>query len=494
MRPIEISFVSLLVSVISVPILASAHEGGSWIVDVNERGFSPSTLTIAQGDTVVFRNTGTAAHWPASDLHPTHGVYPAFDPKKAILPNDFWSFRFTKVGTWRMHDHLAAKFTGAITVESDPDFVDAETVTTETPTFDERFSENFGRLLLFLFPSQRTESLKHMDVRKIIADEKNLKRWAKLVGPTALLDNLLIVTNGGALEDCHTEAHTLGHVAYEIDGDKAFAEGNSACHSGFYHGAMEVMLQERGTEDLETTVKDICRSFPTNFGTFECLHGIGHGLLATLNYDLPAALALCKTLEDDFTVSSCYGGVFMENVVTGLGIGAAADHTTPWLNDDPLFPCNALDQNDAPIQRECYQMQTSWMHNLYPGDYGRIADECEKAGILGIDFCFVSYGRDAAGMTLRDPVKIIEKCSLIQDVHHRERCLYGGLGVIVDFWGERLRDQATALCKLLTGNEKDLCYDTLIGRLPDLFPDHAIIGEICANVDEAYREKCFSKI
>ncbi len=473
---------------------ASAHAVRSWTVDVGERGFSPSTLTILQGDTVVFRNIGSKPHWPASDLHPTHGMYPAFDPKKPVVPNDFWSLRFTKTGTWSMHDHLSPAFTGAITVQPDPDFVGSAADAPAGPTIEDRFAGGFARLLLFLFPSQRTEAVKRIDVRRIIADDGALLRWSALVGPASLLDTLLAVTGGGTLEDCHTEAHRLGRAAYALHGEKAFAEGNSACHSGFYHGAMEVLLQARGTQDLQGTVKDICHSFPTNFGTFECLHGIGHGLLATLDYDLPATLALCRTLDGDFAISSCYGGAFMENIVTGLGIGAAASHTTPWLSDDPLFPCDALDQGDGAIQRECYQMQTSWMYHLYPGEDLRVAGECAKASSLGIDFCYVSYGRDAAGMTLRDPKGIAEKCALVADERFRERCLAGGLGVIVDFWGDRLRDQATALCRLLTGTEKDACYDTLFGRLPDLYPDRSVIREVCANVEEPYREKCISKI
>ena len=83
----------------------------------DENGFSPSSINIKQGETVVFKNNGIRDHWPASAIHPTHQVYPEFDPKKVVVPVDSWSFTFTKKGSWRYHDHLSPTFTGTINVE-----------------------------------------------------------------------------------------------------------------------------------------------------------------------------------------------------------------------------------------------------------------------------------------------------------------------------------------------------------------------------------------
>src|SRR3989344_2275114 len=70
-----------------------------------DSGFFPNELTIKKGDTVTFKSTRGKPFWPASDLHPTHGVYPDFDPKQPIDPNQTWSFKFDKVGNWKYHDH-----------------------------------------------------------------------------------------------------------------------------------------------------------------------------------------------------------------------------------------------------------------------------------------------------------------------------------------------------------------------------------------------------
>lgn len=87
---------------------------------INPEGITPKELTIAIGDTVEFRNSDVKPHWPASNPHPTHTDYPEFDPKAAIEPGGIWSFKFTKAGTWKFHDHLNGrntKFQGTVIVK-----------------------------------------------------------------------------------------------------------------------------------------------------------------------------------------------------------------------------------------------------------------------------------------------------------------------------------------------------------------------------------------
>lgn len=82
----------------------------------NNDGYVPASLTIKKGDTVRFINESDDFHWPASDLHPTHGIYPAFDPRRPVAVGEVWEFRFTEVGEWDFHDHLHAYELGTIVV------------------------------------------------------------------------------------------------------------------------------------------------------------------------------------------------------------------------------------------------------------------------------------------------------------------------------------------------------------------------------------------
>lgn len=87
------------------------------VIKRTDEGYEPKEVTIKQGDVVTWVNETKEFHWPASDLHPTHGVYPEFDPLRPIAPGEEWSFKFDKVGVWKYHDHIRANKTGTVTVE-----------------------------------------------------------------------------------------------------------------------------------------------------------------------------------------------------------------------------------------------------------------------------------------------------------------------------------------------------------------------------------------
>lgn len=79
--------------------------------------YDPETVVITQGTTVLWRNETKDFHWPASDEHPAHSLYPAFDPKRPIAPGETWRFTFDEIGEWGYHDHLRASITGTVVVE-----------------------------------------------------------------------------------------------------------------------------------------------------------------------------------------------------------------------------------------------------------------------------------------------------------------------------------------------------------------------------------------
>jgi plastocyanin len=86
------------------------------IVTLTKDGYTPDRLTVKKGETVKFVSTAGKLFWPASNLHPSHALYSAFDPKEPIQADESWSFTFDVVGTHPFHDHLAPYYTGVITV------------------------------------------------------------------------------------------------------------------------------------------------------------------------------------------------------------------------------------------------------------------------------------------------------------------------------------------------------------------------------------------
>lgn len=96
-----------------------------------EAGFSPRMLRVEQGATVVFKNESDGPVWPASNIHPTHTVYPGsgiekcrsaereeiFDACEGISPGEAYEFTFAEAGEWGYHNHLRASHTGTVIVE-----------------------------------------------------------------------------------------------------------------------------------------------------------------------------------------------------------------------------------------------------------------------------------------------------------------------------------------------------------------------------------------
>jgi hypothetical protein len=139
----------------------------------------------------------------------------------------------------------------------------------------------------------------------------------------------------------------------------------------------------------------------------------------------------------------------------------------------------------------CYQMQTTWMLVLHDQDVGRVARECQAAppGLVGT--CYRSLGRDIASMAA-EPARITRLCATLPGATEElvGRCLGGALDVLVDFFGERLADQATTLCRAVPDAHKRGCYQALAGRLGELFTRRDDVQRVCDTFEAGYRALC----
>ncbi len=109
----------------------SAVQFQEFIIRITERGFEPMILEVPRGAKVTFVNESANPSWPASDLHPTHRLYPGsgiekcgtpeqaniFDACRGLEKGESWSFVFNEVGEWPYHDHLNPSLTGKIIVK-----------------------------------------------------------------------------------------------------------------------------------------------------------------------------------------------------------------------------------------------------------------------------------------------------------------------------------------------------------------------------------------
>lgn len=77
-------------------------------------GFSPQTITVGVGTTIVFTNQSDNQMWVASDPHPVHTNHPSFDQ---IGDENKYAFTFTEIGMYSYHNHLVPSSAGTIVVE-----------------------------------------------------------------------------------------------------------------------------------------------------------------------------------------------------------------------------------------------------------------------------------------------------------------------------------------------------------------------------------------
>jgi hypothetical protein len=271
-----------------------------------------------------------------------------------------------------------------------------------------------------------------------------------------------IRTNGVVRAHCHPMVHVIGSAALaRMRGDvgQAFAQGSASCWSGYYHGVLERAFGgRRPDESVSDVARDLCahRRGWTVFLTYQCVHGLGHGLMITLGYDLPGALRVCDRLTTEWDRSSCAGGAFMENVV------ASSIVKSPWLKtDDPLFPCQRVAERH---RLSCYLFATSWVNRLNGFDWEQTARTCRSAGTRWIPTCFQSMGRDASGYTGQNAHRVVAICR--RDRSYWQDCVAGATR---DFAGNfSSRPHAATLCKLIPPSAQPRCYyeiGTIVGAL-----------------------------
>lgn len=329
------------------------------------------------------------------------------------------------------------------------------------------------------------------DEHQIFSDENKLKKYLEKHGV-----DKTVATIKASPVDCHQYVHQVGHLNYELIGEEAFSISNSECMSGYTHGVTEAFFKEHGAENLAESINLICQNQVNDFYAHQCFHGIGHGLMAYNDYDLPAALKGCDDLPDMFdSKESCYSGVFMENVVGALSINDAKKHkedshyhSSEWLSNDPLFPCNSS-EIDKKYKFACYNYQTSRMIEIFGIKYNKVAASCAKIEGIYQESCFLSMGRDVGTTFSSDSEKIEKNCSYAKVAESALDCIEGAAQN--SFWHESTQDVAVDLCNnIKTIDYKTRCYSTISNRAKDIIESRDNLSQFCNQFEPKYKSFC----
>jgi hypothetical protein len=264
---------------------------------------------------------------------------------------------------------------------------------------------------------------------------------------------------GYVKSNCHQIAHVIGRAASKKYDDisKAYNEGDNFCWSGYYHGVIEGIAKDMGREGLITNINSVCagakKEHQYSFYHYNCVHGMGHGLMVVQNNELFESLETCNKLEGSWEQTSCHGGVFMENIMSNIN----PDHATKYLkNDDPLYPCTAVAEQ---YKQSCFLMQTSHALVVLSQDYSQVFNLCGTVGVHAAT-CFQSLGRDASGSTSSDVERTRALCMLGPSHEARMGCV---IGAVKDFISYHHSDkQAMEFCNSLAAELQSTCTSTAI--------------------------------
>ena len=286
---------------------------------------------------------------------------------------------------------------------------------------------------------------------------------------------------------CHRIAHALGAgglAHYDGDVGRAFADGTAVCWSGYYHGILERAFAGVPLEQIAAVSRRLCSSpdvRKSDFIAYQCVHGLGHGLMIYTDYDLPLSLETCDALATSWDQTSCTGGVFMENLQASYGT------KSKWLrDDDPLYPCQTVAERH---KLYCYLMVTSRILDVVGGDWEKTVAWCRKTEKGWVATCFQSLGRDASGRSLQKPGEILRICSLAKEM--AGECVYGAARDITSMDAGARR--SAGFCSRAPGRWRSTCFNGIGTILGGFSREQAPRREACkAAVPKRYWANCFA--
>ena len=326
----------------------------------------------------------------------------------------------------------------------------------------------------------------------------------------------------------HDYSHIVGINAWAPGKDlgAAYASCNELFQSGCYHGVIQAYFAYEGTDSAN--VVGLCRDHAemrdSDWLHFQCVHGIGHGLVQDYRMNLPRALAGCDLLGTYFDTESCYGGAFMEFILGGRGqshhvhlaAGAARDSADPGAGhdmagmehgmpgmehtaaprktwppfkprdpDDPLYPCTALGSR---YQRACYGMQAGLIVETTGLDFAKVAAICDTAPGPMRPVCYQGIGTYVSGVTARDPRQAIKLCSL-GSPRWRPWCFVGVVKNFIDVTAKT--DDGVAFCRMLDSPDiASSCWNAVGEQAAFMFRDTDRRETVCRNAEGAMAAAC----
>ena len=276
----------------------------------------------------------------------------------------------------------------------------------------------------------------------------NLFQLIERKNPRSAINSLKdkMESSQAVLNSCHELLHEIGFKSYEKYNDFAAAltYKDDICVSAYIHGVIEGYFYK--VKNITEAIKSTCKNYPIGrFITWECYHGVGHGLMYYSNNNVLKALEGCKLYGNNFDRSACSNGVYMENFNADSII-----HPSQFLNSkNPFYPCDVLKQD----KKDCYMNAPIYYLTLNNYDYNKAFKWCDSASEYK-NSCFFGLASQMARRNMDDP-KFVEQSCERYGVDIVDPCVYGLVSWYVSYYASL--EEAGKMCNELEGRNKPRC-------------------------------------
>jgi hypothetical protein len=323
-------------------------------------------------------------------------------------------------------------------------------------------------------------------------------------GLAAALDSLerLADRDSTVMREAHQTAHALGREAVARSGGDAsvIRQCSPRFAAGCYHGVVEASLRARGRIDM-AELERMCAGAggaDEPGPVYECIHGLGHGVLGASGMDLPLALRDCDALSRAPFRESCYSGAFMEAISVALegSGGGMHEHGMDGMHHggpgargaaiDPRDPYSPCDRFDDPYAPACWLFQgfVILRHNGF--DLPAAFRACDDAPAGRTGPCYESLGHQVTGLFQRDDRWIVTQCA--EGRPELAHYCAGGAALALaamDWSGAR----AQRFCAAAPTAWKDACYRTTARSLVQLTSATGR-SDLCDRVEAGFAAAC----
>ena len=287
--------------------------------------------------------------------------------------------------------------------------------------------------------------------------------------------------------DCHRVVHAIGAGAlshFKGNVGQAFVAGRASCTSGYYHGILERAFLGISQNELASASNEFCADpaiRKTQFIAYQCVHGLGHGLMIYTGYDLPLSLKTCDHLATQWDGFSCTGGVFMENIQSSYGVKSR------WLRaNDLVYPCNHVAERH---KYYCYDLVPGRVLAARNHDFRQAIKWCRKSEPGWLIVCFQGLGREASGFTRLNPDGILGICRQAGD--EMRACIVGAVRDMV--YTDVSPRRGKLLCAKSPASARAVCWEGIGSMLGPMYNASARRKAACdqATTVALYRRNCY---